>query len=471
MVDKNLLDNILVIDESEPVLNNILGFLDRDAFAIHAAAGVDDAIQKIESLRPVLAFVAVSQANMANIAVINWIKQRQFPVAIIVVSNDRSPEVVATAIQSGATDFLQLPISSDRFHQSIKESILIVEHECVRNKLDHPIFSEEEFGFVGAGQSMLEVSKLIISAAKSNASVFITGENGTGKEVCAELIHKLSSRSEHEMVSLNCSAIPLGLAESALFGHVKGAFTGAHEDRDGVASQAHRGTLFLDEIGEMDLDLQAKFLRFVQSRTFNIVGKAQLEEVDIRFICATNRDPGVRIAEGHLRQDLFYRLNVIQIHLPPLRNRGDDILVFARNFLEAFSKEEGKRFTSLSKETETLLLAYSWPGNVRELQNVIRSIVVLRDSETVIPSMLPLSIIREKGERRCRNSDQTSNKFESSVEGSNLAPSRNEILPLDSVIGHTIESAIERCGGNVTDAAFHLGVSASTLYRKMKKSL
>lgn len=258
MIDKKLVDNILVIDESQPVLNNILGFLDSEIFAIHVAQSIKEGIQKLESLRPVLAFVAISQANMANIGIISWIKQRQLPIAIIVVSNDRSPEVVATAIQSGATDFLQLPISSERFHQSIKEAILIVENECARNKLDHPIFSEEEFGFVGAGQSMLEVSKLIISAAKSNASVFITGENGTGKEVCAELIHKLSSRSDHEMVSLNCSAIPLGLAESALFGHVKGAFTGAHEDRDGVATQAHRGTLFLDEIGEMDLDLQAK---------------------------------------------------------------------------------------------------------------------------------------------------------------------------------------------------------------------
>lgn len=471
MVDKKLVENILVIDESQPVLNSILGFLDSEIFSIHVAQGIKEGIQKLESLRPVLAFVAISQTNMANIGIINWIKQRQLPIAIIVVSNDRSPEVVATAIQSGATDFLQLPISSERFRQSTKEAILIVENECARNKLDHPIFSEEEFGFVGAGQSMLEVSKLIISAAKSNASVFITGENGTGKEVCAELIHKLSSRSDHEMVSLNCSAIPLGLAESALFGHVKGAFTGAHEDRDGVATQAHRGTLFLDEIGEMDLDLQAKLLRFVQSRTFNIVGKAQLEEVDIRFVCATNRDPSVRIAEGHLRQDLFYRLNVIQIHLPPLRNRGADILVFARNFLEAFSKEENKRFKSLSKETETLLLAYSWPGNVRELQNIIRSIVVLHDSETVIPSMLPLSIIREKGERRCRDSDQKSRESEHAVKESTLVSSSDGILPLDFVISNTIERAIAKCGGNVTDAAFHLGVSASTLYRKIKKTL
>jgi DNA-binding NtrC family response regulator len=475
--------NLLLIDDSYSVLKQLLSLLDFDLdnYSIHSTLSVEEAIPQLATLKPDLIIVSIEPKSMKGLEIINWVKKERLPIAVIAASTDASPEMTASTIRAGATDFLQLPCSPERMGQSIAQAITSLKEESDNNHLDHPIFDESVLGFIGAGKSMLEVSKLIISAAKSDASVFITGENGTGKDVCAQLIHKLSHRNEHTMVPLNCAAIPKDLAESEVFGHVKGSFTGAHEDRSGVARLADKGTLFLDEIGEMSIDLQTKLLRFIQTSTFNRVGSGLLEEVDVRFVCATNRDPQTQIETGSFREDLFYRLNVIQIHLPPLRNRGDDILVFAKNFLTQFSEEEGKNLKDFSLETENLLKAYRWPGNVRELQNVIRSVVVLHDGCTVIPSMLPLAIIREKGERR-RGSDQTGSRNRAEVELNNpistlpegqvrLEEAGNlphQIKTLDEVINETIDSAISHCNGNVVEASYHLGVSPSTLYRRIK---
>ncbi|WP_101760117.1 sigma-54 dependent transcriptional regulator [Oceanicoccus sp. KOV_DT_Chl] len=471
-------NTILLVDDSYAVLSQLMDLINAENHVIHTTHNVDDAIERLANINPQLVIVSIEPEQMAELAIINWIRKHQLPIAVIAVSTDPNSEVAASAVRAGATDFLKFPASPERLSISIEQSIQRLEAENQSDKLDHPIYDESALGFIGAGKSMLEVSKLIISAAKSDASVFITGENGTGKEVCAQLIHQLSKRCDNQIVPLNCAAIPKDLAESEVFGHVKGAFTGAHADRLGVAGLADKGTMFLDEIGEMDLDLQTKLLRFLQTGTFNRVGSGELQQVNTRFICATNRDPYQQIAEGLFREDLFYRLNVIQIHLPPLRNRGDDIPVFAQNFLEKFAQEEGKRFKAISEETETLLRSYSWPGNVRELQNVMRSIVVLHDGETVIPSMLPLSIIREKGERRRKAGDSVPPQSTEVAELKQQAEkyrgmpaalvNYNQIVPLDDLINHAIEVAINECNGNVVEAAMHLQVSASTLYRKLK---
>ncbi|ARN73516.1 sigma-54-dependent transcriptional regulator [Oceanicoccus sagamiensis] len=474
------LTNILLIDDQYAVLSQLISLIDDDNYAIHSTANVDEGIAMLDRIKPQLLVAYVDAEHMHELAIINWIRKHQLPIAVIAVSNSPGPEVAASAVRAGATDFLKLPATPERIANSIAQCLRRADDETNSDTLDHPIFDESALGFIGAGKSMLEVSKLIISAAKSDASVFITGENGTGKEVCAQLIHELSQRNQHTIVPLNCAAIPKDLVESEVFGHVKGAFTGAHDDRVGAAGLADKGTMFLDEIGEMPLELQTKLLRFLQTGTFNRVGSGELQQVNARFICATNRDPAQQIKQGSFREDLFYRLNVIQIHLPPLRNRGDDILVFARNFLKQFAKEEGKDFEWISEETESLLLSYSWPGNVRELQNVMRSIVVLHDSDTVIPSMLPLSIIREKGGRRRRDDRETQQSTESELtavtETASAAigaiikgedPSRH-IVPLDEVIARAIDTAISHCSGNVVEASYHLQVSASTLYRKLK---
>ncbi|PCJ38707.1 MAG: hypothetical protein COA99_11370 [Moraxellaceae bacterium] len=236
---------------------------------------------------------------------------------------------------------------------------------------------------------MQQVYRVIGAAAESKATVFITGESGTGKEVCALAIHEKSQRRDNEFVAINCAAIPRDLMESEIFGHVKGAFTGAHAAREGAASLASGGTLFLDELGEMDIDLQSKLLRFVQTGTFKKVGGSKLESVDVRFVCATNRDPLAQVARGEFREDLYYRLHVIPIELPPLRDRGSDALDIARNFLKCFAEEEEKSFVDFSLKTEAILSNYNWPGNIRQLQNVIRNVVVLNEGEQVLPEMLP----------------------------------------------------------------------------------
>lgn len=485
MTEYSYTKKILVVDLNGSGICSHLNYLGIENQLVHAESNIDIAIEEFDDINPSLVIVSIESPQQEGMRMINCVRQKNATVAVIAVSHDRSPETSASAIRTGATDFLDLGLSdpAERLGRRIQRSIALIEDRRQLNRLEHPLFDEGENEFIGASKSMLEVSKLIINAAKSNASVFITGENGTGKEVCADLIHRYSLRQPHDLVTLNCAAIPNGLAESEMFGHVKGSFTGAVVDRQGVARQAHEGTLFLDEIGEMEMDIQSKLLRFVQSGIFNKVGSGQQEQVDVRFICATNRDPLRQIDDGSFRQDLFYRLNVIQIHLPPLRERGEDIILFARKFLNAFAREENKQFQKFSPESEQLLLSYSWPGNVRELQNVIRSIVVLHEGDVVIPSMLPLAVIREKGERRRRRSDYDDNtnmidKLRENVRLLSDVPQTNfnndiqsgpaDIRPLDDVIEETIKQAINLCQGNVAEASHHLGVSTSTLYRKLK---
>ncbi|MGB0845020.1 MAG: sigma 54-interacting transcriptional regulator, partial [Alphaproteobacteria bacterium] len=244
-------------------------------------------------------------------------------------------------------------------------------------------------GFIGSSQPMQVVYKMIESSANSRATCFITGESGTGKEVAAEAIHKLSNRRAKPFVVLNCAAIPKDLMESEIFGHIKGAFTGAVSDHDGAATRANGGTLFLDEICEMDLHLQSKLLRFIQTETFNKVGSGKTEKVNIRFVCATNRDPLVEIGAGRFREDLYYRLHVIPIPLPALRDRQGDVIAIATKFLKTFASEEEKDFVEFSPEAVDKLATYPWPGNVRQLQNVIRNTVVLNQGQAVEVSMLP----------------------------------------------------------------------------------
>jgi two-component system repressor protein LuxO len=241
---------------------------------------------------------------------------------------------------------------------------------------------------------MRAVYDIIRSVAPSKASVFITGESGTGKELAAEALHKASPRAGKPFIALNCGAIPRDLLESEVFGHVKGAFTGATSDRVGAAKLADGGTLFLDEIGEMPLEMQVKLLRFVQTGTFGAVGSSRLERVDVRFVCATNRDPMLEVQAGRFREDLYYRLYVVPVQLPPLRERGDDVLLVARHFLTQFSREERRRFTGFAPEAERMLMAFSWPGNVRQLQNVVRNIVVLHDGPLVTAAMIPPPVNR-----------------------------------------------------------------------------
>lgn len=304
---------------------------------------------------------------------------------------------------------------------------------------------------------MQGVYKTVESAAKSKASVFITGESGTGKEVCAEAVHRESERSNKPFIALNCGAIPRDLVESEIFGHVKGAFTGAVSDRVGSAGQANGGTLFLDEICEMELALQPKLLRFLQTGTFQRVGSDKTEQVDARIICATNRDPWQEVAEGNFREDLYYRLHVLPIELPPLRARDADAVEIARHFLEIYANEEGKNFSAFSPEVEASIQSYPWPGNVRQLQNVVRNIVVLNDGDIVTPEMLPAPLDTAIDDLR-------EHRVSAAPAGPSVAS--DDIRPLEDLEREAIQNAIRICDGNIPEAALRLGISAATIYRK-----
>ncbi|WP_293721846.1 sigma-54 dependent transcriptional regulator [Stappia sp.] len=308
--------------------------------------------------------------------------------------------------------------------------------------------------FVGGSQRMREVYDQIRRIAPSNAPVFVTGESGSGKDLCAAAIHARSPRKNAPFIAINCAAIPGELMESEIFGHVRGAFAGAADARTGAAELADGGTLFLDEIGEMDLALQSKLLRFVQTGLVQRIGDTRTRSVDVRIVCATNRDPHVEIAGGRFREDLFYRLHVLPIRMPALRDRREDILPLATSFLARFAEEEGRAFSEIAPCAGERLLTHGWPGNVRQLENAIRQAVVMHEGTRLLADMLPsfltgqglstrLEPIRERGPRRAI-----------------------EIEPLWAQEKRIIESALDAFDGNIAKAAAALEISPSTIYRK-----
>ncbi|NKC29525.1 sigma-54-dependent transcriptional regulator [Falsiroseomonas selenitidurans] len=314
--------------------------------------------------------------------------------AIIVVTVHGSVNHAVEAMREGAVDFIVKPFAKTRLTVTLENALekraLATELREVKAQLSRDRF----FSFIGASPAMQAVYRTIESVAASKANVFITGESGTGKELAADAVHRASPRRARPFVALNCGAIPRDLLESEIFGHVKGAFTGATDTRLGAAKLADGGTLFLDEIGEMPLEMQVKLLRFVQTGAFQPVGASRPEKVDVRIVSATNRDPWAEVEAGRFREDLYYRLYVVPLDLPPLRDRGPDALLIARHFLAAYAQEEGKRFRGFAREAEQALAAYGWPGNVRQLQNVVRNIVVLHDGERVERFMLPPMLLR-----------------------------------------------------------------------------
>jgi two-component system repressor protein LuxO len=313
--------------------------------------------------------------------------------------------------------------------------------------------------FVGSSEAMARIHAKIHSVARSMATVFITGESGTGKELCALAVHDHSPRASGPFIALNCGAIPQDLLESEVFGHVKGSFTGAISDKPGAAAAADGGTLFLDEICEMAPALQTKLLRFLQTSTVQPVGATRPRKVNVRIVCATNQDPLVAVRQGRFREDLYYRLFVVPIHMPALRDRGDDVIEIAEEALARFAAEEGRHFEGLSPEVAALFRRLPWPGNVRQLLNVIRNIVVMHDGGLVTPDMLPAIV----------TDDQSLAPI-----AAPHAPAQPEAAaealvgrPLAEVERLVIEATLKRFEGSVPKAARVLDLAPSTLYRKI----
>ena len=492
----------LLVEDSMSLGALYTEFLRADGAQVTHVNHGEDALNELKLRQPDLLVLDIQLPDMSGMDILEAV-QKDYPnITVIMITAHGTIDLAVDAMRSGAFDFLVKPFDAKRLSITVRNALkqrqlvnLVAKYE---SSLPKPHF----MGFVGESLAMQTVYKTIDCVANSKASAFIVGESGTGKEVCAHAIHNAGNRKDGPFVALNCASIPKDLIESEIFGHTKGAFTGAVANRDGAATQAHNGTLFLDEICEMDLELQSKLLRFIQTGVFQRVGATKEEKVDVRFVSATNRMPWDEVKAGRFREDLFYRLHVIPIELPPLRVRGKDILLLATNLLKEYNKEEGKNFKGFSREAKDCLKGYSWPGNVRQLQNVIRQIVVLNDSETVELAMLPVQLTTElesnsvsqsnfaqsfnsKTEPYQRAEDINANNSEAThasafigniEQGAFVIPKAAEavvpkvdsgqIEPLWLTEKRTIENAIERCDGNVPKAAALLDISASTIYRK-----
>ena len=400
-----------------------------------------------------------------GIDVLRDMRRRDPSVRAIVATSNGSINRAVEAMREGAFDFLVKPFDEARLLRAVElaDATPSAPHLDAPPEPDALGFQ----GFVGASPTMRAVYETIRDVGRSTATVFITGESGTGKELAAQAIHDLSPRRDKPFVPLNCGAIPRDLLESEVFGHLKGSFTGAISDKTGAAAAADGGTLFLDEICEMDTDLQTKLLRFLQTSTIQPVGAPTARRVDVRIVCATNRDPQAEIEAGRFRSDLFYRLYVVPIHLPPLRERGEDVLRLAEKLIADYAQIEGKRFAGLSEPVRDAFLAYSWPGNVRELQNVLRNVAVLRDGPLVTLEMLPVKIAA------CASAPPAAARIPQTPPcPAQAQPGLREALAplvgatLSEIEREFIEKTIEACGGSIPRAARMLDVSPSTLYRK-----
>ncbi|MFN0262561.1 sigma-54 dependent transcriptional regulator [Tepidamorphus sp. 3E244] len=394
-----------------------------------------------------------------------------------------SVNLAVDAMRRGASDFILQPAKADTLVQRLFKRLGDKPKTvpAARNQAARPASASGEMRnpFIGGAPGMVSLYKQIARIAPSSAPAFITGESGTGKELCASALHENSGRDPERFVAINCAAIPHELMESELFGHVRGAFTGAGDDKPGAMQLADGGTLFLDEICEMDLSLQAKLLRALQTRAVRRVGATADEAVNVRIVCATNRNPETEMRDGRFRPDLFYRLHVLPLHIPPLRERGDDILTLARAFLTRFAQEENRHFSGFSPQAERFLASYDWPGNVRQLENLVHRIVVMHDGETVAEDMIPLALAHTgEGVAASAPALYDATRAELSplrvVGGYGGGPASGHmpqmasdpIEPFWMQEKRIIEQALEACGGHVGQAAAALGISASTIYRK-----
>ena len=461
---------VLLVEDTLSLARTYQEYLKNEPYELVHVDNGADALAAIARRVPDVLLLDLVLPDMNGIDILRDISEKELSTATIVITAHGSVNTAVDAMRYGAFDFLSKPFSADRLRVTLKNALQTRRLEEIVETYKRDLDRREYCGFVGGSLVMQAVYRIIDSAASSKATVFITGESGTGKEVCAEAVHRQSPRAKAPFIAINCGAIPRDLMESEIFGHVKGAFTGAVSNRDGAARRADGGTLFLDEICEMDADLQTKLLRFVQTGTFQKVGGSEMESVDIRIVCATNRDPLAEVAAGRFREDLFYRLHVIPIHMPPLREREQDVIDIAEHFLGQFAGEEGKQFAGFSDEVEAVFRLYPWPGNVRQLQNVVRNIVVLHEGDAVELNMLPAPLdgYTAPEPRQTATMAETSGASVSSVQAFSLPKAEGEdsIRPLEDVERETIERAIDICDGNIPKAASYLGISASTIYRK-----
>jgi two-component system, repressor protein LuxO len=455
------LGRLLIVEDTPSLSRTYEAHLRLDFSEIEIADTGAKAIDAVESRAPDCILLDLKLPDADGLDLLDrWIDQG-LKAPVIAITANGSMSVAVDAMRRGAVDFVVKPTTKDRLRVTAQNAVQNFQLKKVVETYEAEIDRSDFCGIIGKSLVMQGVFKSIEAAAPSKASVFITGETGTGKELIARAVHDLSPRRRARFVAINCGAIPRDLIESELFGHVKGAFTGATTDRAGAAELAEGGTLFLDELGEMPIELQPKLLRFLQLGEYQRVGDSKLRKSNIRIVAATNRDPLQAVRAGTLREDLYYRLHVIPVALPALRERGADILLLAESFLARYASEEGKSFDGMSRDAEEWLISHPWPGNVRELENLVRQIAVLKDGGRIERSDLPTAGIALPISQTPSETPSPNDAYQSE-----LAEPDFGLEPLWMTEKKAIEKAIALCRGNIVAAAKQLQINPSTIYRK-----
>ncbi len=442
---------ILIVDDDRATCNFIELGLRAEGYEAESVHGADEALERARLFEP---HVVITDVNMAGKNGLELCKEfsEQWPdVPVIVITAFGTMETAILAIRAGAYDFVTKPFDVDALLLAVARGL---RHRELTSEVKRLRAAVGEAGWdgdlIGSSPPIMALRGLLQRVAESDATVLVTGESGTGKEVVARLLHSAGRRRNGAFVGVNCAALPETLLESELFGHVRGAFTDARGNRPGLFLEADRGTLVLDEVGEMPLGLQAKLLRALEERLIRPLGGSSDVPFDVRVIALTNRDLEQAVQEGRFREDLYYRLNVLQVPLPPLRSRGGDVLLLAQHFVDLFAKNSGRPVKGISKAAAERLLGYPWPGNVRELRNSIERAVALTRFDHIAVDDLPERI----------------KSFESRhviVAADNL----DDLVPLEEVERRYIARVLQAAGGNKSLAAQRLGVSRKTLYRKL----
>ena len=464
---RSALMTVLLVEDTPSLALLYRSVLSRAGYVVETAGTLAEAREAYARVHPRLVLLDLQLPDGDGLELLDTLRREAPETRVIVITANGS---INRAVAGDARRRLRLP------RQALRRGAAAQRRRQRRATLGAPPARRRPptapakgfQGFIGRSAAMDEIYRMVRSIGRSTATVFITGESGTGKEVCARAIHAVSARAAKPFVPLNCAAIPRDLLESEVFGHLKGAFTGALSDKPGAAAVADGGTLFLDEICEMDLSLQTKLLRFLQTSTIQPVGAARPVKVDVRIVCATNRDPAEEVRQGRFREDLFYRLHVVPIHMPPLRARPEDIIDIAEASLVAFAAEEGKGFTGFDEEVRAILTTRPWPGNVRQLLNVIRNIVVLNDGPVVTAGMLPAEIALGPAAASAPVAALPVPPRPVPKASPHHAVSLLVGTPLAEVERALIEATIEHCGGSIPRAAKMLALSPSTIYRKIE---
>ncbi|HDQ39500.1 MAG TPA: sigma-54-dependent Fis family transcriptional regulator [Desulfonatronum sp.] len=445
---------ILIVDDEDDIRTTLRGILEDEGHQIQEADSGEAGLELLGQTDPDLCFLDIWLPGMDGLQVLDHIREAHPHLPLIMISGHGNIETAVTAIKKGAFDFIEKPLSLEKVLVTTAKAVEFKELRRENIVLRSQIRNARVQKLTGRSPLIQELEEQIKRVAPTEAWVLITGENGTGKEIVARSLHELSHRSAKPMVEMNCAAIPEELIESELFGHEKGAFTNADKAQTGKFELAHTGTLFLDEIGDMSLKTQAKILRILQEQRFERVGGRKTIQVDVRVIAATNKNLAEEIKTGRFREDLYYRLKVFPLHVPPLRQRTGDIPLLLDEFMDGLTKTQGFKPLHFSPETMLLLQEYPWPGNVRELKNFLERLCIMYPGQCITPEMLPADIGRGNMSAQPFGDD---NQWPADFK---TARARFE--------ARFLQEKLEECAGNISRLAETIGMERSYLYRKLK---